>query len=397
LQRHAAPYLTTRLTQLRQESLERLISALERYLLDYCLNNKQAAMEFLDRLPDIYGMCNEEIYDRPMVAEAYSYIHMVSRYCNWWDTFAKMFDAGWLPMRESGLRALDVGAGPGPATYALLDFTRALDQAVLESDSAGEFKDLVAPRPDVVMVESSRAMSHFVHRLSEERGLGGPYGARFNDFFGLRLVRTREMNARLRESLISKIMDEWDVGWDGAEWILREDYTGWHEPERYHLCMISHFLTTNGIITDAADALEGVKRALPPGGTIAVVGYAGRGVTYDPIYKELGRQMAGLQRLEISDTYCSGVDEQTQTRLNTFYLNIRQRIIDLDVNIGEVMTQWRPPGIEKLVAQRWRPHNKVILPSFTLEVFRSRHHRMGNQSRRRQRLGIHTPGGLDEL
>jgi hypothetical protein len=198
LQRRAAPYLTARLTQLRQESVERLISALEGYLLGYCLHDKQAATEFLDRLPDIYGRCNEDIYERPMVAEAYSYIHMASRYCNWWDTFAKMFYAGWLPMRESGLRALDVGAGPGPATYALLDFTRALDQAALESDSAGEFKSLVALPPDVVMVESSRAMSHFVHRLSEERGLGGPYEARFNDFFGLRLVRTREMNASLR-------------------------------------------------------------------------------------------------------------------------------------------------------------------------------------------------------
>jgi hypothetical protein len=395
LQRRAVPYLAPRLDQLRQDSLERHVAVLEGYLM-HCLRDSQTATEFLNRLPDIYGSCNQDIYERPMVAEAYAYIHMISRYCNWWDTFAELFNAGRLPMRESGLRALDVGAGPGPATYALLDFSQALNQAAVDFDNIGEFNGLVAPRPDVVMVESSKAMSHFVHRLSEERGLGGPFGAGLYDFFGLRLVRTREMNASLRESLISKIMDDWDVGSAGAEWVLREEYAGWHEPERYHLCMISHFLTREEVLSHAAEALAGVKRTLPPGGTIAVVGSAGHGATYGPIYKELGRQMRGLHHLGISGTYRSDIDERSQVRINAFYLNIRQRISDLGINISEVMACW-PPGIEKLVAQRWRPDNKTVLPPFTVEVFRAEHSRMGNQSRRRQRLGIRTRRSSQEM
>lgn len=101
LQRRAAPHVGPRLGQLRQESVGRLISDLERYLLD-SLAHLQSATEFLARLPDIYRSCNEDIYERPMVAEAYAYIHMTSRYCAWWDVFARLFNAGWLPMRVYG-------------------------------------------------------------------------------------------------------------------------------------------------------------------------------------------------------------------------------------------------------------------------------------------------------
>ena len=197
------------------------------------------------------------------------------------------------------------------------------------------------------------------------------------------------MNAELRESLISQIMNEWDVGSAGAEWILREEYSGWHEPERYHLCMISHFLTLDTVLSQAAEALEGVKRTPPPGGMIAVIGSAGRGATYGPIYKELGRQMSGLHHLEVSGTCRSDIDEQSQILLNAFYISIRERINDLGVNITQIMEDC-PSGIPSLVTQRWRPDNKTVLPPFTLEVFRAEHHRMGNQSRRRQNLDIRT-------
>ena len=225
MQRRAAPKLVPCLDQLREKSLGELISVLEEYLLS-CLRDKQSAQEFLDRLPDIYDSCNKPIYERPMIAEAYAYIHMVGRYCNWWDTFAELLAAGWMPMRESGLRVLDVGAGPGPATYALLDFSRAVNQAVLDVDDTGEFQALCTPRPDVVMVESSWSMSNFVHRLSEERRLGGPYEATFDDFFSLRLVRTRAMNAELRRSLTSQIMDEWDAGPIGPSGFFRRSTPG---------------------------------------------------------------------------------------------------------------------------------------------------------------------------
>ncbi|HUC27838.1 MAG TPA: hypothetical protein VMA73_34510 [Streptosporangiaceae bacterium] len=348
-----------------------MITALEAYLLS-CLRDEQSAREFLDRLQDVYESCDQEIYDRPMVAEAYAYTHLISRYCNWWDTFACLLAAGWFPMREAGLRALDVGAGPGSATYALLDFSRAVNLTIVDLGAPDQFRALLTPRPEIAMVESSWAMSHFVHRLSEERGLGGPYGASLNDFFNLRLVRTREMNEETRRELISKIMDEYDSGWDGAKWILREDYPEWHEPDRYHLCMISHFLTLDKVLEDAAEALQGVKKTLPPGGIIAVVGAARTGGKYGPIYQELERQMSGLAHLEIPEPPVSVFDEESQEQLNKLYRSIQGRLVELGVDPDAAMASWSS-GIRDFVVQRWKPDNKPVIPRFRLEVFRAGH------------------------
>lgn len=380
LQRRAAPLVGPRLGQLRREYLGRLISDLERYLLN-SLSDAQSAAEFLARLPDVYRSCNDDIYERPMIAEAYAYIHMTSRYCTWWDVFARLFNAGWLPMRESGLRVMDVGAGPGPATYALLDFSQALVRAVSDIEEENDLPGFLTPRPDVVMVESSRAMSHFVHLFSEQRGLGGPFGASLDDFFSLRLIRTREINSKIRQSLTSQIMDEWDVGPDGAEWILREDYPGWHQPERYHLCLISNFLTLQEVLEQAAEALHHMRSTLPPGGMIAVVGAARRAGRFGPIYQELRRQMGGLHHLQLSGIYRPRVDELSQDRLKAFNLSIQQRLTDLGVDIVKEMADW-PSGIPGFVLQRWRADNRVVLPRYTLEVFRARHHPMRNRRSR---------------
>ena len=371
LERRSAPRIGPILSQLRRESLGNLISVLERYLLN-CFCDEQSAHEFLDRLLDVYGSCDQEIYDRPMVAEAYAYTHLVNRYCNWWDTFSYLLTVGWLPMREAGLRGLDVGAGPGSATYALLDFSRAVNQAIVDLGGTDESRALLTPRPEMVMVESSRSMSHFVHRFSEERGLGGPYGASLDDFFGLRLVRAREMNEKIRNGLISEIMSEYDMGWDGAKWILREDYPRWHEPDRYHLCMISHFLTLDRVLEDAAEALQGVKRTLPPGGIIAVVGAGHTGGKYGRIYQELERHMNGLAHLQIGETPSSVLDERSQGRLNELYRSIQRRLIELGVNPGAAMVSW-PQGIRNSVSQRWKPDNKPVIPPFKLEIFRAEH------------------------
>lgn len=276
---------------------------------------------------------------------------------------------------------MDVGAGPGPATYALLDFSRALVRAISEVDQENDLQALVTPRPEVVMVESSSAMSSFVHRFSEQRGLGGPYGASLHDFFGLRLIRTREANAKLRSSLTSQIMDEWDVGPAGAEWILREEYPGWDQPDRYHLCLISNFLTLPQVLEEAAEALHGVRSTLPSGGMIAVVGSGRRGARYGPIYQKLRRQLGGLHHLQASGAYRPRVDEESESQLRTFNLNIRQRLTDLGADVDRAMSDW-PAGIPRLVLQRWKPDNRVVLPSFIVEVFRARYHPVENRRRR---------------
>ena len=383
LQRDAAPLLEPRLAVSQQGCLKALLLALEQHLLR-SLADRTAVVEFLRRFPDVYGSCNEEIYDRPLAAEAYAYVHLPSRYFSWWTVFTELLAKGAMPMRDSSLRALDVGAGPGPASYALIDFYQTVGQAVSSLEDRDRFRRLQVPRPEVVMVESSPAMSHLVHLLSESRGLGGPFGAHFNDFFSLRLARTREINARIRRGLELEIMDEWDVGGTGVEWILREEYAGWDQPDRYQLCLISNFLTLPRVLQQASEALSGVKKTLPAGGTIVVMGAAGRDGPYDAIYRELQRHMRGLHHLKVSGRYKSNVDDQSQEDFRAFYLRIKSHIESFGVDTGEVLSS--RPEILQLVTARWRPDNKVRIPPFRIEVFREGNQRMSRRYRREKVL-----------
>ena len=382
LQRAVAPLIVPQLSIARQGCVASLLSALEKYLIS-SIQDYQSAKEFLHRIPDVYNSCNEPIYDRPLVAEAYAYIHLASRYCGWWEVFTELLSSGWLPMREAGLQALDVGAGPGPASYALIDFSRTVVETILRLDNYDQFRRLLTPKPEVVMVESSRAMSHFVHILSEIRGLGGPFGASFDDFFALRLARTREINAQIRYALESRIMEKWDVGTVGAEWILQEDYPGWDQPDRYHLCLMSNFLTLPEVLDHASEALRGVKETLPAGGTIAVVGSPGQDGPYAAIYRELQRQMRGLHHLKVSGPYQPQIDDPVQVSFRTFYGNVNRHIEALGVDAGEELSSW--PDILQSVRRRWLPDNRVRIPKFRVEVFRAGNERMSRRYRRPNR------------
>ena len=380
LQRRVAPLVGADLAELRRASLSAVVSALEKYLL-YSIRNPAAATEFINRMPDIYKYCNDDIYERPMVAEAYAYIHFVIRYCNWWEVFLELLHAGWLPMRESGVRALDVGAGPGPAAYALVDFWAALDLAVQRLDSEVCAHRLRTPRPEVMLAEKSYSMAHFVHLLSESRGTGGPYGAAVQDFFQLRLTRSRQENAVIRQSLIDRIMDDWEVGPDAAHRMLLEEYPGWHDPERYHLCMIGNFLTQPETLDMAANALREVKRTLPAGGTLIVMGYP-KGAIHNRIYTELGRQMTGPTHLQVSDIYSASLDNSSLDVIKAFYVRIGEHVIKLGVDLGKITANW-PSGIEGFLKQRWALENSIVPPPFRIEVFRAGNERMSRRWRRR--------------
>jgi hypothetical protein len=379
LQRDAALLIGPQLAASRRKGISGLLLSLEQLLLQ-ALSDEEAAVEFLRRMPDVYGSCNEDIYNRPLAAEAYAYIHLPIRYCAWWAVFTELLADGVMPMRDSGLLALDVGAGPGPASYALIDFSEAVGQAVLGLEDCDRFRRLQTRRPEVVMVESSPAMSRLVHVLSEIRGRGGPFGAKFDDFFSLRLARTREINAQIRRDLESRIMDEWDVGEIGAKWIMREDYAGWDQPDRYHLCLISNFLTLPQVMQQASEALKGVKKTLPAGGTIAAMGSPGQNGPYAAIYRELQRQMQGLRHLGVSGKHRSEIDDQSQEDFRNFYLNIKNHIEGFGADVDEILSPW--PNIHKLVKSRWQSGNKVPGANFRLEVFRAGSQRMSRRHRR---------------
>ena len=111
-----------------------------------------------------------------------------------------------------------------------------------------------------------------------------------------------------------------------------------------------------------------------------MVGTQRRGEKYGSIHRELDWQMSGLVHLDASGIGQSEINEQSQARLNEFYMKVRARINDLGVDIDATMATCSA-GIPHLVEQRWKPRNKPVFPSFTLEAFRAAHHRKGRLRR----------------
>ena len=366
LQLRVAPILKQTLNSARLRRLEETVTALECHLMA-TLCTPEDASAFLDLLPRVLKNCNEEIYDLHMAAEAYAYIHLANRYVRWWSVFQELFESGYLPMRRSGINVMDIGSGPAPASYALLDFMTSIEKAVAAMPSSLAAKRLSTDPPRVVLAEKSVAMARLVHRVSEYRPLGGVYGVEIPDIFDLRLVRTREANALLRERLLHGIMSQWgdELGYDGALRILRSDYPDWHSSERFHLCLVGYLLTTDDMLEHANRSLEEIKRTLPPGGTIVVMGATDQG--YQGIHARLRRRMRGLHHLKIRQRFEVVFDEQLQCLLKPFYVRIGQHVRHL-VAGAQDSAHWVD---ERYLRRLWDLDCAIPSAKFMIDVFRA--------------------------
>jgi hypothetical protein len=367
LQLRVAPILQQTLNSARLRRLEETVTALERHLIG-TLRTTEDASAFLNRLFEVRKQCNEEIYNRPMAAEAYAYTHLANRYVRWWNVFQKLFESGYLPMRRSGINVMDIGSGPAPASYALLDFMTSIEEAVAAIPDSLAAKRLTTDPSRVVLAEKSVAMARLVHRVSEYRPLGGMYSVAIPDIFDLQLVMTKEANALRRERLLHDIMSQWgdELGYDAALQILGSDHPNWHSPERFHLCLVGYLLTTDDMLERANRVLKEIKRTLPPGGTIVVMG--GKGPGYQAIHARLRDRMRGLHHLQISQRIKVAFDdEQLQLLLKNFYIRIRRHVRNLVTDTQDSALLAGDHYLRRL----WDPNCKIPSATFMIEVFRA--------------------------
>src|SRR6266536_871298 len=366
LQLRIAPTLVDALNQSLTARLAEILASLEGHLSD-AIADKQNAQEFLRMLPVVRGKCNEDIYELPMAAQAYAYTHLAERYLRWWRVFHHLFNGGWFPMRAAGIKALDAGSGPAPATYALLDFVHSLQSAALSHKTDAETERMQTNLPRVELSERSIAMGRLVHQVSERRELGGPYHITFPDAFDIELEPDKATNAVTREALLRKIEEEWDVGRDGARYILNSEYPDWHKPERFHLCMFSYLLTTDSMVRGAKATMRHIRRTLPPGGLVVVMG--GGGEDYAGITLRLRRHMRSLHRLALSGSFRVSHGETTRQVVKQFHVRVAERVRALAVqpededagwlNSEAVQTMW---DLDRLA----RPHKNI-----GIEVYRA--------------------------
>jgi hypothetical protein len=199
----------------RIERVARLSSAVRDYVLGSISQeagglDRGAARQFLERLPDVFSHCDEDIYDQPFAAEAYAFVYLVNRYRRFWDVLEALLRARALPVRDTALDVLDVGTGPAPALYAFNDF---FEELRVFGGEATDCRRLRTPPPRLRSIEGSRAMVRLVHNLSEFTGRPGPFQPDMTKFEGFNPPGARAVE-RLR--IIEELIDRWEYGEQGS-------------------------------------------------------------------------------------------------------------------------------------------------------------------------------------
>jgi SAM-dependent methyltransferase len=341
----------------------RLAIGLERYLFRFVLGGGSSPEattvcdEFLHRLPDVLGRCDEPIYDTPLAADAYAFVHLLERYRRFWRVLEEMTRAGLLPMRERGIDILDVGTGPAPALYATTDFYALL------SRYAGErgISRLVTPAPQLFSIESSRGMSSLFHYLSEIAGMPGPFGTTFTDLaaFDPAAIRREQIKWRIRQ-----ISDEDDLDdKEAARWVHNnENY--WQDQYRYSLCIFSNFLTQVDTVDRYSDELLSIFRALRPGGVVVLMGAVN--AQYPQIYHRLAEIAAEGRVQGIKDMPSTITWDYTTpdaARIKRLYRRVWGRLANCATNVREFEA--------KLPSSLWNAAAPLTGPKqFAVRVFR---------------------------
>jgi hypothetical protein len=238
--------------------------------------DRGAVQSFLARLPDVLGRCDENIYDLPLTAEAYAFVHLIDRYRRFWDVLSALLRFGELVLRDIAIDVLDVGTGPAPALYAVNDFYEEMREF---GGRTVECNRLMVPAPRLRSIESSRGMVTLVHNLSEFTGRPGPFGPDDTSFEGFDPPRAR---AEARSRIIEDLIDNWDYGEDAARQAAHLEQGDWQGLNRYHLCIFSNFFTKPTRVQEVESQLRHAFRALKPGGLVVVVG--GTGGDYPRVY-----------------------------------------------------------------------------------------------------------------
>ena len=107
--------------------------------------------------------CNEQAaYEKPGAACAYAWLYLLERYVRTWLALERLLQRNCLPMGKNGVRALDVGTGPGPAAFAIHDFYAAM----VEFSEVTDNRKWRQP-PHLTCVEFDGSTNHFRHQLAE--------------------------------------------------------------------------------------------------------------------------------------------------------------------------------------------------------------------------------------
>ena len=277
LKQEGADYLIWVKTQrILSNKLDVLATALSSLLRD-SVRTAEQAREVWKAVPAVLSRCNEsETYEMPGAACAYAWLHLLDRYVRSWFALKLLVENHCLPMGKNGVRALDVGTGPGPSAFAIHDFYASM----IEFSRAWDNSKWRQP-PHVTCVEFDENSNHLRHLLSEilfeqtQRESEGVLAMCHNldDFGKLEPSRERKESLQALRNAEETHFDEVAGQWASDQLYLPDEanYVA-QSQHRYRLITFSNFLTTVKTVKCFEPNLVDVLRDAKPGSVMLVLG-----------------------------------------------------------------------------------------------------------------------------
>ena len=242
------------------------------------VQTKEQVRELWAAVPAVLSRCNDlNTYSLPGASLAYAWLHLPERYVRTWQALELLVEHCLLPMGKQGVRALDVGTGPGPSAFATHDFYAAMTNYA-ELSGNGHWNQ----PPNLTCVESSVPMNSFRHQLAEVLAMyGAPQSVLAmcgNDgefepilpnskpeplYSGVRKVEDYYYNQQFGYW-------EYEVRYTlaRANAIIRKH-------RRYRLFTFSNFLTAPSVVDNFRSTLTDILASCQPGSVFFVVGGTG--------------------------------------------------------------------------------------------------------------------------
>ena len=276
-------------------------------LLRETVRTPEEARDVWEAVPAVLSHCNEQAtYEQPGAACAYAWLYLLERYVRTWLALERLVQKNCLPMGKNGVRALDVGTGPGPAAFAIRDFYVAM---VNFSEVIGN-PEWRQP-PHLTCVEFDGSTNHFRHQLTEVlyqqagRDSDGVLSmtSALHDFGELEPTRERKQYFEILRDEEDEYFDEAAGRWDSDRVYLSEEANNMAQSlHRYRLVAFSNFLTTPGVVKSFRHNLVDVLRDAAPGTVLLVLG--GIGGSYHEIYEYVDKlaKPSGFELTVLGDT-----------------------------------------------------------------------------------------------
>ena len=268
-----------------------LAKALSSLLRDSIRTSEQASDVWM-AVPAVLCRCNEKAtYKKPGAACAYAWLHLLDRYVRTWVALELLVEKNCLPMGKNGVRALDVGTGPGPSAFAIHDFYASMIEFSRTRDNSKWRQP-----SHVTCVEFDRNTNHLRHLLAEimfeqaQRESEGVLAMchALADFGKLEPTRERQEYLQALRYAQDEYFDEVAGQWTSDSRYLPDEASYIAQSQhRYRLITFSNFLTTVKTVKCFEPNLVDVLRDAAPGTVLLVLG--GKGGPYPKVYEYTDR------------------------------------------------------------------------------------------------------------